>query len=135
MGDNSSVVKVSDPTTNSQFGGSFTTPSIRLLTVRGRAVLGLPVHMKDTISPVRTAGGEGFCLFFISALVESPKAGIGVAHLTQSSRTGVSRNALNRTNSVAALECHTIHPAEPETGKFRIGMTSWIIPPLVLIES
>jgi len=43
--------------------------------------------------------------------------------------------ALSRTKSVAALDCHTIHPVEPEEGKFRICMISRGIPPLVLIES
>jgi len=37
--------------------------------------------------------------------------------------------ALNRTKSVAAPDYHTIHPAEPETGKFRIRMISGSIPP------
>jgi len=43
--------------------------------------------------------------------------------------------ALNRTNSVADLDCHTIHPVEPEAGKFRIRIISRSIPPLILIES
>jgi len=135
MRDNSSVVKVSDPTANGQFGGAFKTPSFSLLTVRGRAVLRFPVYKKDTISPVRTPRGEGFCLFFIKALIESPKAGVGVAYTIQYSRTVLSQNALNRTNSVAALEGNTIHPGEPEAGKFRIRMKSRSIHLPVLIES
>ena len=38
--------------------------------------------------------------------------------------------ALNQTKSMAALDGHTIHPIEPEKGKFRIRMISRGIPPL-----
>ena len=39
--------------------------------------------------------------------------------------------ALNRTKSMAALDSHTIHPVEPEKGKFRIRMISGGIPPWI----
>ena len=37
--------------------------------------------------------------------------------------------ALNRTKFAAALDIRTIHPVEPEKGKFRIRMISRGIPP------
>jgi len=43
--------------------------------------------------------------------------------------------ALNQTKSVAALNCHTTHPVEPDEGKFQIRLISWGILLPVLIES